>query len=170
MSQITTLTHHRSPQNQPHYFIRTHHLNKRQLCWSHQNKGSINQGCHKRFYRHMFFWFIFTLPFETSATASCGYMLSFHDVCFACSSYIGTKSRISLILPSNPPPHQGIGCSSQCHPHSLQNAPSKDLHQPAPRSREAAGSWKHSPLQRDAWSAERGVSGTSQPAAVDLSL
>ena len=75
MSQITTLTNHRSPQNQPHYFIRTHHLNRRPLCWSHQNKGSINQGCHKRFYRHMFFWFIYILPFETSATASCGYML-----------------------------------------------------------------------------------------------
>ena len=73
-SQITTLTHHRSPQNQPHYFIRTHHLNKRPLCWSHQNKGSINQGCHKRFYRHMFFWYLYFLPFETSATASCGYM------------------------------------------------------------------------------------------------
>ena len=59
MSQITTLTNHRSPQNQPHYFIRTHHLNRRPLCWSHQNKGSINQGCHKRFYRHMFFWFLY---------------------------------------------------------------------------------------------------------------
>ena len=73
MSQITTLTNHRSPQNQPHYFIRTHHLNKRPLCWSHQNKGSINQDCHKRFYRHMFFWFIYFFTFETSATASCGY-------------------------------------------------------------------------------------------------
>ena len=73
MSQITTLTNHRSPQNQPHYFIRTHHLNRRPLCWSHQNKGSINQDCHKRFYRHMFFWFIYFFTFETSATASCGY-------------------------------------------------------------------------------------------------
>ena len=69
MSQITTLTNHRSPQNQPHYFIRTHHLNRRPLCWSHQNKGSINQDCHKRFYRHMFFWFIYFFTFETSATA-----------------------------------------------------------------------------------------------------
>ena len=25
-----------------------------QHCLSHQNKGSINQGCHKPFYRHMF--------------------------------------------------------------------------------------------------------------------
>ena len=75
MSQITTLTNHRSPQNQPHYFIRTHHLNRRPLCWSHQNKGSINQDCHKRFYRHMFFWFKYFFTFETSATASCGYML-----------------------------------------------------------------------------------------------
>ena len=73
MSQITTLTNHRSPQNQPHYFIRTHHLNRRPLCWSHQNKGSNNQDCHKRFYRHMFFWFIYFFTFETSATASCGY-------------------------------------------------------------------------------------------------
>ena len=72
MSQITTLTNHRSPQNQPHYFIRTHHLNRRPLCWSHQNKGSINQDCHKRFYRHMFFWFIYFFTFETSGTASCG--------------------------------------------------------------------------------------------------
>ena len=78
MSQITTLTNHRSPQNQPHYFIRTHHLNKRPLCWSHQNKGSINQDCHKRFYRHMFFWFKYFFTFETSATASCGYMLYKH--------------------------------------------------------------------------------------------
>ena len=75
MSQITTLTNHRSPQNQPHYFIRTHHLNRRPLCWSHQNTGSINQDCHKRFYRHMFFWFKYFFTFETSATASCGYML-----------------------------------------------------------------------------------------------
>ena len=36
-SEPTTLLH------------RTHHLNRRQLCWSHQNKGSINQGCHKGF-------------------------------------------------------------------------------------------------------------------------
>ena len=32
-------------------------------CSSHQSKGSINQGCHKPFYRHMFCWFIYTLPF-----------------------------------------------------------------------------------------------------------
>ena len=42
-------------------------------------KTFVNQGCHKRFYRHMFFWIIGTcssglydLPFETSGTASCG--------------------------------------------------------------------------------------------------
>ena len=35
-------------------------------------KGSINQGCHKRFYRHMFFWFQYALPIETSGAASCG--------------------------------------------------------------------------------------------------
>ena len=32
--------------------------NKHQLCSSHQKKGSINQGCHKGFYRDMFFWII----------------------------------------------------------------------------------------------------------------
>ena len=34
-------------------------------------KRLVNQGCHKRFYRHIFFWIIL-LPFETSGTASCG--------------------------------------------------------------------------------------------------
>ena len=51
-SEPTTLLHQNtSPQQTPTLFE------------SSQNKGSINQGCHKRFYRHMFFWFIFTLPF-----------------------------------------------------------------------------------------------------------
>ena len=44
-----------------------------QLCSRHQKKCSVNQGCHKRFYRHMFFRIIYFFPFETSATASCGY-------------------------------------------------------------------------------------------------
>ena len=42
---------------------------------SSEKKCSMNQGCHKRFYRHMFFRIIYFFPFETSATASCGYML-----------------------------------------------------------------------------------------------
>ena len=41
-----------------------------------RKKCSMNQGCHKRFYRHMFFRIIYFFPFETSATASCGYMLN----------------------------------------------------------------------------------------------
>ena len=45
-----------------------------------RKKCSMNQGCHKRFYRHMFFRIIYFFPFETSATASCGYMLYIHDV------------------------------------------------------------------------------------------
>ena len=32
----------------------------------------VGNGCHKRFYRHMFFWFIYRLPLETSGTASYG--------------------------------------------------------------------------------------------------
>ena len=38
-----------------------------------RKKCSMNQGCHKRFYSHMFFCIIYFFPFETSATASCGY-------------------------------------------------------------------------------------------------
>ena len=36
--------------------------------------NSINQqkGFHERFYRHLFSWFIYPLPFETSGTASRG--------------------------------------------------------------------------------------------------
>ena len=102
MSQITTLTNHRSPQNQPHYFIRTHHLNRRPLCWSHQNKGSINQDCHKRFYRHMFFWFIYFFTFETSATASCGYTgihINWHQTtCQSSLHHQGLKTPVSRVL------------------------------------------------------------------------
>ena len=39
-----------------------------------RKKCSMNQGCHKRFYRHMFFRIIYFFPFETSATASCGFL------------------------------------------------------------------------------------------------
>ena len=36
----------------------------------------IVETCHThKFYRHLFFWIIYFFPFETSATASCGYML-----------------------------------------------------------------------------------------------
>ena len=36
-------------------------------------KRFVNQGCHKRLYRHMFFWIIWSIYlFETSGTASCG--------------------------------------------------------------------------------------------------
>ena len=42
---------------------------------SSEKKCSMNQGCPKRFYRHMFFQIIYFFTFETSATASCGYML-----------------------------------------------------------------------------------------------
>ena len=43
-----------------------------------RKKCSMNQGCHKRFYRHLFFCIIYFFTFETSATASCGYMLKYH--------------------------------------------------------------------------------------------
>ena len=39
-------------------------------------KMGIVETCHThKFYRHLFFWIIYFFPFETSATASCGYML-----------------------------------------------------------------------------------------------
>ena len=49
-----------------------------QFCDPHmlENRVLQNAKCwnmsHK-FYRHMFFWIIYFFPFETSATASCGY-------------------------------------------------------------------------------------------------
>ena len=40
----------------------------------------IVETCHMhKFYRHLFFWIIYFFPFETSATASCGYMLNEAD-------------------------------------------------------------------------------------------
>ena len=37
-----------------------------------RSNQKVGSGCRKRFYRHMFFWFIHRLPLETSGTASCG--------------------------------------------------------------------------------------------------
>ncbi len=44
----------------------------KQTRFESSEKGSINQGLHERFYRHIFSWFIYPLPFETSGTASRG--------------------------------------------------------------------------------------------------
>ena len=42
----------------------------KQTRFESSEKGSINQGFHERFYRNIFSWFIYPLPFETSGTAS----------------------------------------------------------------------------------------------------
>ena len=63
-----------------HGVARCDKANKCQLCSRHQKKCSMNQGCHKRFYRHMFFRIIYFFPFETSATASCGYTGNYHGL------------------------------------------------------------------------------------------
>ena len=45
--QVTTLTQHRSPGNQPHYFIKTHHLDRPQKTWHHSHgtaQGKDRQG------------------------------------------------------------------------------------------------------------------------------
>ena len=54
----------------------------KQTRFESSEKGSIQsiskKGFHQRFYRHIFSWFIYPLPFETSGTASRGSMLVYH--------------------------------------------------------------------------------------------
>ena len=51
--------------------LRSAHVEKKRFF-----KMGIVETCHThKFYRHLFFWIIYFFPFETSATASCGYML-----------------------------------------------------------------------------------------------
>jgi len=50
-------------------FCDTHMLKK----WVLQSAKGWNMSHTHNFYRHMFFWIIYFQPFETSATASCGY-------------------------------------------------------------------------------------------------
>ena len=49
-------------------------------CWKKRFfKMGIVETCHThKIYRHLFFWIIYFFPFETSATASCGYTGSIH--------------------------------------------------------------------------------------------
>ena len=55
-----------------HFFfwvLRSAHVEKKRFF-----KMGIVETCHThKFYRHLFFWIIYFFPFETSATASCGY-------------------------------------------------------------------------------------------------
>ena len=49
--------------------LRSAHVEKKRFF-----KMGIVETCHThKFYRHLFFWIIYFFPFETSATASCGY-------------------------------------------------------------------------------------------------
>ena len=47
----------------------------------------VGSGCHKRFYRHMLFCFIYRLLFETSGTASCGTTGIVYDYAFVCKMF-----------------------------------------------------------------------------------
>ena len=68
-----------------------------------RKKCSMNQGCHKRFYRHMFFRIIYFFPFETSATASCGYMLYIINI-------TSVSAHWPILMPTFEHPFQMIGC------------------------------------------------------------
>ena len=61
-------------------------------------KGSIQsiskKGCHERFYRHIFSWFIYPLPFETSGTASRGSIWYMVPLCATLRIHFFAESRI----------------------------------------------------------------------------
>ena len=79
----------------------------KQTRFESSEKGSIKsiskKGCHERFYRHIFSWFIYPLLFETSGTASCGPMLcvsiclayayAFHQYVFGTSFFSRMRSE-----------------------------------------------------------------------------
>ena len=64
--------------------LRSAHVEKKRFF-----KMGIVETCHThKFYRHLFFWIIYFFPFETSATASCGYMLlRYTDICYVDSDH-----------------------------------------------------------------------------------
>ena len=75
-------------------------------------KMGIVETCHThKFYRHLFFWIIYFFPFETSATASCGYMLYIYMYIFVIYLFLDINQQIlsqplricylSWVLPSD---------------------------------------------------------------------
>ena len=79
----------------------------KQTRFESSEKGSINQGFHERFYRRIFSWFIYPLPFETSGTASRGSIWYIY-ICiayfFCCSLLHGAGGLPAMGLTLSGPP------------------------------------------------------------------